>query len=338
MAERVPSREALPRPAGVRISGTGIALPQRVVGNAALEAQLGLTAGWIEERTGVRERRVATEERPIDLGFTAGAAALADAGIAPDEIDLLLFATLTPEMPTPASACRVAERLGAVPCGALDLSVACTGFVAGLGFAADAIALGRCRHVLVIGAEVISRVVDWTDARTAPLFGDAAAAAVVSPSDDPRQGCLFQHLGADARDWHDLFVPREAADLPPGREPPPCYNTIQMTGRPVFRFAVSTLDRILPEAAAACGLGLRDLRRILLHQSNARIIDKVRADLGLPPEQVPVNIDRYGNTSAASVGLVLHEARQRGDLRPGDLVLFGAVGGGMTWGTSLWRF
>src|SRR5579884_2221934 len=320
------------RPAGVRIAGTGMAVPERVVSNADLEASLGVSAEWIVERTGIQERRlVGNGQRTFDLSLTAAARALADAGLAPADLDLLICCTITNEMPTPATACRVVDRLGAIPCGSFDLSAACSGFVAGINTAAAFIESGRCRNVLVVGTEVLSEIVDWNDAKTAALFGDASAAAVVSVSDDPAQGCLYQNLGSDASRWFELYVPRQAGDVPNGGAAAQArLGVLRMDGPAVFRFAVATFQRIIPEALAACGLSIGDVKRFVLHQANARILEKVRTTLDIPRERMPMNIDRYGNTSSASCALVLHELQQRGELEPGDIVLFAAVGGGMT--------
>src|SRR5947209_6752337 len=198
------------RPAGVRITGTGMAVPERVVSNADLEASLGVSAEWIVERTGIHERRIVSAgQRGLDLSLTAAARALADSGLRPADLDLLLCCTITSEMQTPATACRIVDKLGAIPCGSFDLSAACSGFVAGLNTAASFVEAGRCRNVLVVGTEILSEIVDWNDPKTAALFGDASAAAVVSASDDPRQVCLYQSLGSDASRWFELYIPKQ---------------------------------------------------------------------------------------------------------------------------------
>ncbi len=327
-------------PAGTRITGTGIAVPERVVTSVELEATLGVSAAWVVERTGVRERRLVEPggQRATDLGALAAARALEDARLMPTDLDLLICASVTAEMGTPATACRIVDRLGAVPCGAFDLSIACSGFVAGLNMAANYVAAAGYRNILVVGSEVVSEIVDWSDPRTAAIFGDGAAAAIVSAIPERRRGCLYQKLGSDASRWHELFLPRIPSDIPPGITPPPKLGVLHMDGPPVFRFAVTTFQRIITEALAACNLKASQVKRFILHQANARILEKVRAELCLSREQVPVNIDRYGNTSATSMGLVLHEVCERGDLQAGDFVLFAAVGGGMSWGTGVWRW
>jgi 3-oxoacyl-[acyl-carrier-protein] synthase-3 len=326
-------------PPGARISGTGVCVPERVVTNADLAASVNVSPDWIVERTGIRERRlVRPGQRTVELATEAAARALADAGLRPQDIDLLVLCTITAEMVTPGSACRIVANLGAVPCGAVDLSVACSGFVTGLNFAASSLRTGAYRHILVVGAEVLSEIVDWSDPRTAPLFGDAAGAAVVSPTDDARQGCLYQKIGSDARRWHELYLARVPSDVPCGVPVPDRLGVLRMDGPAVFRFAVGTFQHIVQDALKTCGLRPEQVKRYALHQANGRILEKVRTSLNLTREQVPINIDRYGNTSAASVALVLHEMHANGELTPGDLVLFGAVGGGMTWATSLWRF
>jgi 3-oxoacyl-[acyl-carrier-protein] synthase III len=326
-------------PAGTRITGTGIAVPERVVTSTELEASLGVSATWVVERTGVHERRLVEPngQRATELGALAAARALEDARLMPTDLDLLICATVTAEMATPATSCRIVDRLGATPCGAFDLSIACSGFVAGLNMAANFVTAAGYRHVLVVGTEVVSEITDWSNPRTACIFGDGAAAAIVSASPQSR-GCMFQKLGSDASRWHELFLPRRSSDIPAGMKPTLTLGVLHMDGPAVFRFAVTTFQRIITEALDACHLKASQVKRFILHQANARILEKVRAELCLSHEQVPVNIDRYGNTSATSIGLVLHEVRESGQLRSGDIVLFAAVGGGMSWGTSVWRW
>ena len=325
-------------PAGTRITGTGIAVPERVVTSVELEAKLGVSAAWVIDRTGVRERRLVEPggKRATDLGALAAARALENARLMPTDLDMLICATATAEMATPATACRIVDRLGAVPCGAFDLSIACSGFVAALNLAANSVAVGGCRHVMVVGAEIVSEIIDWSDPRTCAIFGDGAAAAIVSAGTDSRRGCLYQKLGSDASRWHELFIPRLPTDVPPEMPMPTKFGVVRMDGPQVFRFAITTFPRIINEALAACNLKASQVKRFILHQANIRILEKVRGELGLSHEQVPINIDRYGNTSATSVGLVLHEVCQREDLEPDDIVLFAAVGGGMSWATSVW--
>lgn len=329
------------KPSGVRLAGTGMAVPSRVLTNDDLAKSVATTDEWITQRTGIRQRRIADPgTTAVSLSAAALRQALERASIPPSQLDLLLVATLTPDMCMPSTAARVVAEIGAMPAGAVDLSAACSGFVYGTNIASAMIQSGFYKTVAVVGVEVLSQIVNWQDRATCVLFGDGAAAAVFTACDDPARGCLYQTLGSDGSRWHELYCPRIPAHLPSngqGAEFNGQFNTLQMNGREVYKFAVSTLQQSIDGALAACNLTPADLAMIIPHQSNARILESARERLGLPPERMYVNIDRYGNTSAASVPICLHELMEAGRLKAGDYVLFVALGGGLTWASSLWR-
>jgi 3-oxoacyl-[acyl-carrier-protein] synthase III len=334
-----PNRPA--QPSGVRLVGTGMAIPAKVLTNSELAQRVDTSDEWITQRTGSHQRHVVENGQTTrDLAREAIQGALAAADLEPGQLDMLICATLTPEMVTPSTAARIVADIGAVPAGAVDISAACSGFVYGLNLAAGMIQTGHYRNVAVVGVETLSKITDWNDRRTCILFGDGAGAAILSAGDDPEQGCLYQSMSSDGSRWHELYCPRDEHDLPEnghGAEFSGAFNTLQMNGREIYKFAVTTLQRAIDEALKSAGLKPDDLSVVLAHQSNARILESARQRMGLPPEKMYINIDRYGNTSAASVPICLHEMMDDGKLRKGDLVLFAALGGGLTWATSLWR-
>jgi 3-oxoacyl-[acyl-carrier-protein] synthase III len=325
---------------GVRLAGTGICLPPRVVTNHDLSKLVDTTDEWITQRTGIRQRRmVEPGTTAMHLGADALRQALQRAGLQPRELDMVLCATMTPEMCCPSTAARIVDCVGAQPAGAVDLSAACSGFVYGLNMAAALIQSGAYRRVAVIGAEVLSSIMDWKDRRTCILFGDGAGAVILVADDDPARGCLHQSMNSDGSKWAELYCPRRESDLPPGGDDgfSGVFNTLQMNGREVYKFAVSTLQHTIDQTLKAVGLAPGDLAAIVAHQSNQRILESARERLGLAADKLYINIDRFGNTSAASVPLCLHELMEQGRIKSGDLVLFVALGGGLTWASSLWR-
>jgi 3-oxoacyl-[acyl-carrier-protein] synthase-3 len=324
---------------GVRIAGTGMAVPSRVVTNQDLAQSIDTTDQWIVQRTGIHERRLLEPGQSMrDLARQAMAQALERAALRPDQLEFLILATCTPEMVVPSTAARVVAELGAAPAGAVDINAACSGFVYALNLASALIKTGTYRTVGVIGAEALSQLTDWKDRRTCILFGDGAGAAVLTRDDDPGAGCVYQSMKSDGRQWSLIYAPRHEQHLPPGDRPfTGSYNTLQMHGREVFKFAVTTLQAAIDATLASTGIQASELAMVISHQSNLRIIEAARERLGLPPEKMYVNIDRFGNTSAASVPIALHELVSAGKLHRGDLVMFLALGGGLTWASCLWR-
>ncbi|MEM1108613.1 MAG: beta-ketoacyl-ACP synthase III [Planctomycetota bacterium] len=332
------TQRAKPRPQGVAIVGTGVALPDKVLTNQDLAKIVDTNDEWITQRTGIKTRRIVEGDTNVrDLARDALKAALDNAGLEAKALDLVIVATITPEMVCPNTAARVVSELGATPSGAMDLSAACSGFVYALNVASSLIETGQYKTVGVIGAETLSKIVDYTDRRTCILFGDGAGAAVLTAVDDENRGCLHQAMHSNGDFWGELYVPQDESQVPEHNSFTGAFNTLQMNGREVYKFAVTTTQRMMAEALDAAGLKADDLALVVSHQSNKRILESARDRFGLPEDKLYINIDRFGNTSAASAPICLHEAYEQNKINQGDLVLFCAIGGGMTWTTSLWR-
>jgi len=321
-----------------RITGTGSYAPAKVLTNADLEGMVATSDEWITERTGIRERRLAASgEACSDLAVKAAERALIAAGIRAEDLDLILLATCTGDYPLPATACLIQHQLGAVRAAACDISAACCGFVYALSIA-DAYIRTGMRHVLVIGSEVMSAIIDWTDRNTCILFGDGAGAAVVSAGNDDR-GILSTHLRSDGELWDLIAIPGGGSRLPPSEKVvAEKMNCIKMKGNETFKVAVRMLEEIARETLAANALRVEDLDLYVPHQANVRILKAVAGRLGLSPDKVMLNLDRYGNTSAASIPIALDEAVQQGRIRDGSLVMLGAFGAGLTWASALLRW
>ena len=273
-------RTACP-PAGVRIAGTGIALPARVVTNDDMAKIVDTSDEWITQRTGIRQRYFVDDSQDVvSLASDAARAAIAAAGLEPGDIDLLILATLTPEMTCPSVAARVADCIGATPAGAFDLAAACSGFIYGVNIAHNMIRSGFYRHVVVVGAETMSKVLNFEDRSTCVLFGDGGGAAVLSASDDPEQGCLHQIMKSDGSLWRELYVPREMKHVPSEDKFNGVLGSMNMNGREVYKFAVNTLQHTIENALDAAGLKPNDLAMIVPHQSNIRIMQSALAATG----------------------------------------------------------
>ncbi len=314
-----------------RLVGIGGYLPERVVSNAELATRVDTSDAWIRERTGITQRHLAgPHETAAFMGARAARAALDDAGVAASEVDAVILATSTPDQSFPATALRVQAELGIVGGFGFDLSAACSGFVYGLSMADAFIRCGQARTVLVIGSEVYSRILDWTDRGTCVLFGDGAGAVLLRAGAAEGEGVLSTHLHAEGQLGDILYI--DGAVGQPGRP-----GTLVMNGREVFRHAVAKLSAAVDEALAANGLAQSDVDWLVPHQANLRIIQAVGRKLGLPPERVVVTLDRHANTSAASIPLALADAYGDGRIRRGALVLMEALGGGLTCGSALVR-
>ncbi|MCU0886635.1 MAG: ketoacyl-ACP synthase III [Rubritepida sp.] len=310
------------------IAGCGACLPATVLDNEQLAARHGLdtTDAWIRERSGITRRHIAGPgETATSLGAEAARRALAQAGAGADEVDAIIVATATPDSAFPATAVHIQRELGVTRGFGFDLSAACTGFVYALSVADALIRAGQAKGVLVIGAEVYSRILDWTDRGTCVLFGDGAGAVFLRATEGGTRGVLSTHLHADGREAAILHVEGTTGPL-------------RMAGREVFRHAVNKLAAVVDEALAANGLDRGQVDWLVPHQANIRIIEAMGRKLGLPPERVVVTVDRHANTSAASIPLALAEAVNDGRIKPGDLVLLEAIGGGLTWGAALVRY
>jgi 3-oxoacyl-[acyl-carrier-protein] synthase III len=322
----------------VSITGLGCHVPERVVTNDDLARIVDTSDEWILERTGIRERRHAREDEALsDIALPAAQAALAKAGVAARDLDLLIVATVTPDMLFPSTAAIVADRLGATEAAAYDLSAGCTGFMYAIAQATGMVGAGLSRRALVIGADVLSKVVDMTDRSTCVLFGDGAGAVVIEPVDE--EGFLGFELGADGAGGVDLNLPAGGSRLPASAATVAGgLHYVHMNGREVFKFATRVLVSSAEKLLAKTGVAVEDVDVYVPHQANVRIIDHAVAKLGFPEEKVIVNVDRYGNTSSASIPLALAEAVADGRVKKGDIVLMTGMGAGLTWGSALMRW
>ena len=322
------------------ILGTGSYAPERVLTNADLEAMVDTSDVWIRKRTGIRERHIADDsEATSDMAVAAARAALAQSGTEPGDLDMIIVATISADMPMPSCAVLVQAKLGARRAFAFDLSAACAGSLYGLTIADQFIRSGSAKRVLVIGAELLSRLVDWTDRSSCILFGDAAGALVVGPSDAPERGLLSAHLSSDGDAADLLTIPGGGSRHPTSAAVLDAkMHKIAMSGREVYKFAVRVLPDALNAALDANGVTPADVDHVVCHQANLRIVESVLDRVGIPIERCWINLDRYGNTSSASLPLSLDEANRSGRLKPGDLVAVMAIGAGMAWGSALMRW
>lgn len=313
-----------------RIAGTGSYLPEKVLTNADLESMVDTTDEWIVSRTGIRERHIAAEgEFTSDLCTHAARRAMVAAGIEASEIDLIIIATTTPDRIFPSTACLVQDKLGVSNCPAFDVQAVCSGFVYALATADKFIQTGSAKCVLVVGAETMSRITDWTDRSNCILWGDGAGAVILQASAEP--GILSTHLHAEGSYANLLNVP-SGVSKQEGRK------TVYMEGNSVFKIAVNTLDSMVDETLAANGLQKSDIDWLVPHQANIRILQLTAKKLGLDMERVVVTVDVHGNTSAASVPLALDVAVRDGRIKRGETVLMEAFGGGFTWGSVLMKY
>ncbi|MCX5735289.1 MAG: ketoacyl-ACP synthase III [candidate division NC10 bacterium] len=323
-----------------RIIGTGSYLPPKVLTNADLEKLVDTSDEWILTRTGIVERRIAPEEEATsDLALRAAQAALEAAGLDPVDLDMILVATITPDMPFPSTACVLQDRLGARRAAAMDLSAACSGFIYGLGMADGLIRAGTARTVLLLGAETLTKVVNWQDRNTCVLFGDGAG-AVVLRADEGERGILSTHLYADGSKGSLLILPGCGSRHPVSHAAVDAgLAKMQMNGgNEVFKLAVRAMEDAALTALKQHGLEVSDVDHLITHQANLRIISALGQRLGVPDHKVEVTIRKYGNTSAASIPIALDEAVRAGRVKAGEIVLLCAFGGGLTWASSLIRW
>ncbi|MGY1425309.1 beta-ketoacyl-ACP synthase III [Lysobacter sp. A289] len=319
-----------------RIAGTGSYLPEKVLTNADLSKIVETSDEWITSRTGIRQRHVAAEgETTSDLAYHAAVRAMEAAGVEASELDLIVLGTTTPDIIFPSTACLVQHRLGANGCPAFDVNAACSGFIYGLAVADQFIRSGSVKTALVIGAETLTRMLDWTDRATCVLFGDGAGAVVLKA--DSEAGILSTHLHADGGKKELLYNP---VGVSVGFKPEE-HNAgvkVMMTGNDVFKHAVKALDAVVEETLEANGLDRSQIDWLIPHQANLRIIELTARRLEMPMERVVVTVDKHGNTSSGSVPLALDEAVRSGRVKRGQLVLLEAFGGGFTWGSALLRY
>lgn len=323
----------------VGILGTGSRLPQKKLTNHDLEKMVETSDEWIVTRTGIRERRIVDEQTASsDLAYEAAIRALQNANIRAEDLDLIIVATVTPDMMFPSTACILQDRLGARKAAAFDLSAACSGFLYGLSTASQFIENGTYRYALVIGVECLSKIVNWKDRNTCVLFGDGAGAVVLGPTVEG-YGFLSFELGADGSGGDLLNLPGGGSRHPLSQEViEQGLQYINMNGKEVFKFAVRVMEQVSESVLLRAGLSKEDAQLLVPHQANLRIIDAARKRLGLSEDQVVVNLDKYGNMSSASIPVALDEAVQEKRVKKGDNVLLIGFGGGLTWGGAVLRW
>ena len=323
---------------GATIIGTGSYLPEKIVTNDDISKTIDTSDEWISQRTGIRARRIAGSlESTATLGSHAATRALQAAGVEPKHVDLIICATATPEMPFPSTGCFIAASLGLDSTPAYDLSAACSGFLYGLEMATAYIKSGKYQRVLVVGAETLSRIVDWTDRTSCILFGDGAGAAVLQRSTDLKRGVLYTSTHSDGHGWEMIYsMPGSRYPLTEsmiaGRQ-----HFMKIRGRDVYKFAVQHFHEMIEDALKKTELTIDKVKLIIPHQVNQRIIDSAMEKLQIPAEKSFINIDKYGNTSAASIPIALDEAVRGGRLKQGDVVIFVAFGAGLTWANAVVR-
>ena len=324
-----------------RIAGTGRATPDKVLTNDDLAKMVATSDEWIRQMTGIGERRILEEGRSTsDLASLAGKRACETAEISPSDLDCIIVATISPDMPMPAVAVTVQQKLGITgQCPAFDISAACAGFIYGMSIADSFIKSRQFKRVLVIGVEILSRVVDWTDRNTCVLFGDGAGAAVLVPHEGDDRGILSTHIFADGAGMQFLNIPGGGSLEPTSAKSVEAKrHFVKMQGKPVFTHAVKNISSAAETALAANGKTPADVDMVVAHQANIRILQGVAERCGLPLDKFYLNIHKYGNTSSASIPIALDEAAREGKVKPGDLLLMAALGAGLSWGSALVRF
>ncbi len=321
------------------IRGLGAAVPERILTNFDLEKIIDTTDQWIHERTGMKVRHIIDDKvQNSDLCTKAAKKALDDAQMTAEEIDTIIVATVTGDVTFPSTACYVQEKIGAVNAAAFDISAACSGFLFGLSIADGFIASGKSKNILIVGCELLSRIVDWKDRATCVLFGDAAGAAVVGPAEEDGRGVLGTFIKTDGRLTQLLWMPGGGTRFPAEVALSENLNNIKMKGQEVFKHAVTAMGDAAAHILEETGITPDEIDLLIPHQANVRIISATARRLKMPMEKVFVNVQDYGNTSAASIPLALTEARQKGLLKEGDLCVMVAFGGGFTWGSAAVRF
>jgi 3-oxoacyl-[acyl-carrier-protein] synthase-3 len=308
----------------VKITGLGMYVPPRVLTNEDLEKFLDTSDEWITTRTGIKERRIAEEwEKASDIALPAAKEAIENAGLKPEDIEAVIVATSTPDMIFPSTAAFLADKLGCKNPMAFDISAACSGFIYGLTIASSFIKAKQFKHVLLLGAEVFSHLIDWTDRSTAVIFGDGAGAVVVSYTENSSD-VLSSVMASDGSKWFALHSP--------------VGEKLRMKGKETFKLAIKSMEKASLEALKKAGITIDDIKLVIPHQANIRIINALAEKLGIPKEKVFSNIHKYGNTSAASIPIALYEAYKEGKIKRGDYILLTAFGGGLTWGAMVLRF
>jgi 3-oxoacyl-[acyl-carrier-protein] synthase III len=325
-----------------RIIGTGAYLPERRLTNEQLITELGVDTNdaWIRERTGIGSRHMAApDEATSDMAAKAARPALEMAGLAPADVDLIIVGTISPDMQFPSAAALVQAKLGATRAACFDVSAACAGSLFALSIADNFLKTGMYKNAVIIGAELLTRIVDWKDRSTCVLFGDAAGSMVLAPDGREDRGILSTHLHTDGTQGDLLSIPGGGSKKPLSQEVLDKREMyVKMQGREVYKTAVRALEAVSREALEKNGLGVRDVKHVIAHQANLRILEAVMKRLEIPLDKCHVNIEKVGNTSSASVPLTLDQANRQGALKDGDLILMMAIGGGMSWGSALVRW
>ncbi len=321
------------------IIATGSYMPETIVTNADLEKLVDTNEEWIISRTGIEQRRISDENTATsDIATKAAQNALSKAGLKAEDIDLIMVATVTPDMAFPSTACIVQKNLGAVNAAAFDLEAACSGFIYGITIAEQFIKTGFYKNILVIGAETLSKITDYTDRNTCVLFGDGAGAAIISEV-EAGYGILSTYIGARGEDGNLLIQPAGGSRLPASQKTlDERQHFIKMDGSEVFKFAIKIMGEAAEKALASCGLTKEDIDYLIPHQANTRIIESATKRLKISPEKVYVNVNKYGNMSAASIAVALDEASDKGMLKDGDVVVLVGFGGGLTWGATVLKW
>jgi 3-oxoacyl-[acyl-carrier-protein] synthase-3 len=324
-----------------RILGTGHYLPERVLSNVDVEKMVDTSDEWISSRTGIKERHIAREgEATSDMAIAAAKHAIEMAGIEAKQLDMIIVATISPDMQMPSTAMFVQRAIGArSDCPGFDIAAACAGFVYNMSLADAMIRTRQAKYVLIIGAEMITRYVDWSDRNTCVLFGDGAGAAVLGPSEDGERGILSTHIYADGGQAESLWIPGGGTKYPMSHEIIDTnQHRVKMVGKDVFKFAVKAMSAAAETALTSNGMTIADVDWMIPHQANLRIIEGVVQRTGMPMERTIVNIANTANTSSASVAIALDQAVRQGKIKPGQNVLFAALGGGIAWGSALVRW
>lgn len=314
-----------------KILATGSYLPEKVLTNKDMEKLVDTTDEWILERTGIKQRHIAADdENAVTFAEKAGRHALETAGLKPEDIDMIIVTSTTPHMMFPSTACLLQEKLGISGCAAFDLNAsACAGFMYGMSIADQYIKTGAVKHALVIGSELMSRIVDWNDRSTCVLFGDGAGAVVLGPSEEP--GIISTHLHADGNHKDVLYLPLSGGKTP-------ALETVKMMGNQLFKLAVNILGGLFDETLEANNLQKSDIKWLIPHQANIRIIQAMAKKLSLPMDRVAITLDTQGNTSSASIPLALDKAVRDGRIKRGDMLMMEGFGGGLAWGSALVRY
>jgi len=328
-------------PPRAAVIGCGLYLPDKVLTNADLERMVDTSDEWITTRTGIKERRVAAPEQAAsDLALPASLHALEEAGLEPADLDCIIAATMTPDMIFPSTACYLQGALGAMPCAAFDLLAACSGYIYALAVARAMIVSGQYRNVLIVATEALTKITDYTDRRSCILFGDGAGATVVCAAEpDARGEVLYVTLGADGSNGGSMTLPAGGSRLPASHATVDArYHFINLRGREVFQLAVRKIVEVVTQCLEACELSHDDVALLVPHQMNLRIMQASASRLDIPMDKVFVNIDRYGNTGAATVPIALHEAHEQGRVQRGDIVILVTFGGGLSWSGAVLRW